>query len=314
MRSLRTVKEVHSLTGKLAALNQFISRAIDKFHPFFQTIMKGRKMEWTSECDEAFGQLKDYLARAPLLSTTREGDQLFLYLAISKWATSSVLVREEEGKQHPVYYTSKALVDAETRYPPMEKWALALITAARKRRPYFQAHPIVVMNDQPFRQMVQKPDASGRLVKWSVELSEFDLSYRPRGAIKAQALSDFMVDRAEAGEEIREEQPIEQDKLDGVWLVMVDGSCSEQGSGAGIVIRSPKGTEVTYAVKFEFPLTNNQAEYEAFITGLGLAHALRAEKVEIRADSQLVCNQLSNQFQAREEKMGLLFEEGKADS
>ena len=57
--------------------------------------------------------------------------------------------------------------------------------------------------------MLQKPDASGRLVKWSVELSEFDLSYRPRGAIKAQALSDFMVDRAEAGEEIREEQPIE---------------------------------------------------------------------------------------------------------
>ena len=78
-------------------------------------------MEWTSECEEAFGQLKEYLARAPLLSTPREGDQLYLYLAISKWATSSVLVREYEGKQHPVYYTSKALVDAETRYSLMEK-------------------------------------------------------------------------------------------------------------------------------------------------------------------------------------------------
>ena len=77
-------------------------------------------MEWTSECEEAFEQLKEYLARAPLLSTPREGDQLFLYLAISKWATSC-LVREEEGKQHPIYYTSKALVDAETRYPLMEK-------------------------------------------------------------------------------------------------------------------------------------------------------------------------------------------------
>ncbi|KAH9802826.1 Ribonuclease H [Citrus sinensis] len=284
MRSPRTVKEVQSLTGKLAALNRFISRATDKCHPFFQIIKKGKKMEWTPECEEAFGQLKEYLALAPLLSTPREGDQLLLYLAISKRATSSVLVREEEGKQHPVYYTSKALVDAETRYPLMEKWALALITAARKLRPYFQAHQIVVLTDQPLRQVLQKPDASGRLVKWSVELSEFDLSYRLRGAIKAQALADFMVDRAGPGGE---------------------------GSGAGVIIRSPEGVEVSYAVKFEFQLTNNQAEYEAFITGLGLAHALRAERVEIRADSQLVCNQLSDQFQARGEKMGLYLKKAK---
>ena len=172
----------------------------------------------------------------------------------------------------------------------MEKWTLALITAARKLRPYFQAHQVIVMTDQPLRQTLQKPDASGRLVKWSVELSEFDLSYRPRGAIKAQALAEFMVDRADTGKEIREEQAAEQEKPEGLWLVMVDGSCSEQGSGAGVVIRSPEGTEITYAMKFDFQLTNNQAEYEAFITGLGLAHALRAERVEIRADSQLVCN------------------------
>ena len=147
MKSPRTVKEVQNLTGKLAALNRFISRATDKCHHFFQTIKKGRKMEWTSKCEEAFGQLKEYLARAPLLLTLREGDQLYLYLAVSKWATNSVLVREEEGKQHLVYYTSKALVDAETRYPLMEKWALALITAARKLIPYLQAHPIIVMTD-----------------------------------------------------------------------------------------------------------------------------------------------------------------------
>ena len=194
------------------------------------------------------------------------------------------------------YTTSKALVDAETRYPLMEKWALTLITAARKLRPYFQAHPIVVMTDQPLQQMLQKPDASGRLVKRSVELSEFNLSYRPRWAIKAQALADFMVDRVEPGEEVQEEQPVKLENPKGVWLVMVDRSRSEQGSGARVVIRSPEGFEVSYAVKFEFQLTNNQAEYEAFITGLGLAHALRAERVEIRADSQLVCNQLNDQF------------------
>ena len=63
---------------------------------------------------------------------------------------------------------------------------------------------------------------------------------------------------------------MEQENRKGVWLVMVDGSRSEHGSGAGFVIRSPKGTEVSYAVKFEFQFTNNQAEYETFITGLRL--------------------------------------------
>ncbi|XP_024047956.1 uncharacterized protein LOC112101524 [Citrus clementina] len=130
-----------------------------------EIMRKLRKIEWTAECEEAFGQLNEYLASAPLLSTPREGDELYLYFAVSKWATNSVLVREDEGKQHPVYYTSKALVDAETRYPMMEKWALALVTAAHKLRPYFQAHLIVVMTDQPLRQTLLKPDASGRLVK-----------------------------------------------------------------------------------------------------------------------------------------------------
>ena len=155
---------------------------------------------------------------------------MYLYLTVSKWATSLVCVREDEGNQHPVYYTSKALVDAETRYSLMEKWALGLITAARKLRPYFQAHPIIVITDQPLWQTLLKSYASGRLVKWSIELSEFDLSYKPRGAIKAQALTDFMVDCTEPGEGIQEEQPVELEKPKGVWLVMVDGSHSEQGS------------------------------------------------------------------------------------
>ena len=80
---------------------------------------------------------------------------------------------------------------------------------------------------------------------------------------------------------------------------MVYGSRSKQGLGAEVVIRSLEGTEVSYTVKFEFQLTNNQAEYESFITGLRLAHALQVEMVEIRADSQLVCNQFNEYFQAK---------------
>lgn len=123
--------------------------------------------------------MKQYLLKTLLLSTPREEDKLNLYLAISQWPTSAVIVREEAGIQYPVYYNSRALLDVETRYPKMEKWVLALVIAAKKLRSYFQAYLIIVMTGQPFRQVLYKPEVSGRLVKWLVELSEFDISYQP---------------------------------------------------------------------------------------------------------------------------------------
>ena len=85
----------------------------------------------------------------------------------------------------PVYYVSKTLLDTETRYSLMEKLALSLIIASRKLRPYFQYHPIVVITSHPLRNVLHKPDLSGRLVKWAVEISQFDISYLPRTSIKS---------------------------------------------------------------------------------------------------------------------------------
>ena len=101
--------------------------------------------------------------------------------------------------------------------------------------------------------MLQKLDAYGQLVKWSAKLGEFNLSYRPRGTIKAQALADFIVDRIEPGEEVQEEQPVEQEKPKGVWLVMVDGSRREQGSGAGVVYMKPRRGRGILCSKVQIP-------------------------------------------------------------
>ena len=169
------------------------------------------------------------MQQAPLLSTPRDGDKLFLYMAISDRATSFVLVREEEGVQYPIYYTSKALLDAEIRYPPLEKWVLALVVAARKLRPYFQAFPVPVITNQPLRQTLHKPDAFGRLVKWAVELSEFDIDYKPRAAIKAQAMADFVAEFTEA-EVCLDQREVATDSGEAqVWQMSVDGSSGEQG-------------------------------------------------------------------------------------
>ena len=100
----RNVKEVQSLNGKIAALNIFISRATDKCLPFFCTLK--RLFEWTTECQQAFEELKAYLSSPPLLSPSQPGEELFLYLAVSPAAISAALFREEEKVQKPVYYAS----------------------------------------------------------------------------------------------------------------------------------------------------------------------------------------------------------------
>ncbi|CAA7057254.1 unnamed protein product [Microthlaspi erraticum] len=101
----------------------------------------------------------------------------YLYLAASPATVSGMLIREERDEQKSVYYVTKTLIDAETRYPPMEKLALALVMSASKLRPYFQSHSIVVMTSQPLRTVLHSPNTSGRLVKWAIELSEYDIEY-----------------------------------------------------------------------------------------------------------------------------------------
>lgn len=97
-------------------LNLFISRSTDKCLPFYDTLKGIKKFEWTEECEKAFQQLKRYLATPPVLAKPVEGDPLFLYIAVSVTAVSGVLIREESSEQNPIFYVSKSLLDAETRY------------------------------------------------------------------------------------------------------------------------------------------------------------------------------------------------------
>ena len=107
---------------------------------------------------------------------------------------SVALIRKEARKQLPVYYVSQAFQGAESSYPRIEKITYALIVASHKLRQYFQANPILVMTDQPIKKSMNKPEAAGRMVQWAIELSQFDIEYLPRMAIKAQALADFIVE------------------------------------------------------------------------------------------------------------------------
>ena len=157
------IREVQRLIGRIAALSRFVSRASDKCQPFFQVLKKA--FQWDTKCEEAFSALKTYLSSPPILVSPIEGELLTLYLAVSDFSTSAVLVRDKERVHHPVYYCSRALRGVEERYPRMEKLILALVTAARKLRPYFQAHTIEVPTEYRMKQVLHKPETSRRLMK-----------------------------------------------------------------------------------------------------------------------------------------------------
>ncbi|KAK3026310.1 hypothetical protein RJ639_040998 [Escallonia herrerae] len=179
----------------LAIEDQRDEHTFRRAEPVEELALKNIKnFEWTAECQASFEALKSYLSAPLLLSKPLVGEELFLYLAITDSAVSAVLVREQDSKQLPIYYVSKVLQGAKLRYPDTEKLVFSLLVTARKLRPYFQSHSITVLTDKPLRRILHKPDVSGRLVPWSIELGEFDIRYRPCPSIKGQALADFIVE------------------------------------------------------------------------------------------------------------------------
>ena len=179
------IKDIQCLTGRIAALSRFV----DKCRPFFQVLKKA--FQWDAHCQEAFTALKTYLSSPPILVSPSEGELLTLYLAISDFATSATLERERDRVQQLVYYYSRALRGVEERYLKMEKLILELVTTSRKLRPYFQAHTVEVPTEYLIKQILHKPETSERLIKWVIELSEFDIRYKPRTTVKRADLGRF---------------------------------------------------------------------------------------------------------------------------
>ena len=297
MPSPTGIKEVQHLMGRIAALSRFVSRASDKCQPFFQVLKKA--FQWDTKCEEAFSALKMYLNSPPILVSPVEGELLTLYLAISDFSTSVVLVRDKERVQHPVYYCSRTLRGVEERYPRMEKLILALVIAAWKLRPYFQAHTIEVLIEYPMKQVLHKPETSGRLMKWAIELSEFDIRYNQKTAIKGQVLADFVMEFTSA-EPAQNAQAMNDLPI---WKLSVDGASNAQGSGAGLILTSPEGIDIEYALRFGFQASNNEAEYEVVIAGLNLAHSLEVDQLEVYSDSQLVVRQIEDTYEAKSGRM-----------
>ena len=146
----------------------------------------------------------------------------------------------------------------------------------------------MVMIDQPLRKAMGRPDAAGRMVQWAIELSQFEVDYRPRIAIKAQALVDFVAEFITA----------EQDPESDYWTMHIDSSAASGMGGVGVILSSPEKDVLKYGVQLQFPTTNNEAEYEAVLTGLRVAKALGVRKLKVNSNSKLVTGQMNNEYEA----------------
>ena len=149
------------------------------------------------------------------------------------------------------------------------------------------------------KQVLHKPETFGRVMKWAIELSEFDIRYKPKTVIKGLVLVDFVMEFTSA-EPIKNAQTVTDPSI---WKLSVDGAANTQGSGAGLILTSPEGINIEYALRFGFHTSNNEAEYEAVIAGLNLAHSLEVDRLEICSDSQPVVRQIEDTYEAKSGRM-----------
>uniref|UniRef100_A0A2N9G3J4 Uncharacterized protein n=1 Tax=Fagus sylvatica TaxID=28930 RepID=A0A2N9G3J4_FAGSY len=302
----KNVREVQRLTGMAAALNRFISKSADKCRPFFDLVKKGKSFTWSEESDQAFERLKKYLSAPLLLSSPREGEPLYIYLAASDKAVSAAIVRDESGEKRPVYYTIKTISGAKTRYLPLEKSALALFVMAKKLPHYFQAHTMIVLTFLPLKALFRSSDFNGQISKWGAQLGAYDVHYKPRTAIKGQILADFIAEFVLENDIFTgEKHPKDTERnLEKKGLVLyVDGAVNSRGSGLGVVLISPEGELLEQVVRLGFGASNNEAEYEALLHGLRAAKRLGADPLTIHCDFQLIANQLTGEYMAKDERM-----------
>ncbi|GJZ45233.1 reverse transcriptase domain-containing protein [Tanacetum coccineum] len=149
LQSPRTLKEMQSLSGKLAALNRFLAKSTERSLPFFNTLKNitnenKHEYKWITKVEEAFQQMKRLILDLPSLTPPFPKETLYAYLAVSKEVGSVVLVTDRKGKQCPIHYVSQTLNEAKRNYAPIEKVTLSLLHMTRRLRRHFKAYPVKV--------------------------------------------------------------------------------------------------------------------------------------------------------------------------
>uniref|UniRef100_A0A2N9I6S5 Integrase catalytic domain-containing protein n=1 Tax=Fagus sylvatica TaxID=28930 RepID=A0A2N9I6S5_FAGSY len=251
MPAPRTEKEIRSFLGRINYIARFIAQLTATCEPLFKLLRKDVKIKWTEDCQKAFDKIKEYLLNPPILVPPTPGRPLILYLTVQEASMGCI------------------------------KTCCALAWASKKLRQYMLYYTTwLVSRMDPIKYIFEKPALTGKIARWQVLLSEFDILFVARKAIKGQAIADYLAD-----------YPSEQ-------LELMDSEFPDED-----VLVSPKGQQTPIAVKLGFDCTNNMTEYEACIVGLQAALEFGAYELEVFGDSLLIVSQTNGEWQARDPKL-----------
>uniref|UniRef100_A0A2N9IPG5 Uncharacterized protein n=1 Tax=Fagus sylvatica TaxID=28930 RepID=A0A2N9IPG5_FAGSY len=277
MPAPKTEKEIRSFLGRINYVARFIAQLIATCEPLFKLLRKDVKIKWTEDCQRAFDKIKEYLLNPPILVPPTPGRPLILYLTVQEASMGCMLGQQDETgkKEQAIYYLSKKFTEPETRYLLVEKTCCALAWASKKLRQYMLYYTTwLVSRMDPIKYIFEKPALTGKIARWQVLLSEFDILFVARKAIKGQAIADYLAD-----------YPSEQ-------LELMDSEFPDED-----------GQQTPIAVKLGFDCTNNMTEYEACIVGLQAALEFGAYELEVFGDSLLIVSQTNGEWQARDPKL-----------
>ncbi|KAG8472581.1 hypothetical protein CXB51_034367 [Gossypium anomalum] len=313
----RTQEEVRGFLGRLNYIARFISQLTEKCDPIFRLLMKHNPGVWDEECQRTFDKVKHYLFNTLMLMPPCPDEPLILYLAVFENSMGCVLGQhdESEKKEKAIYYLNKKFTDCEKRYSPIEKLCYALIWTTRRLRQYMLYHTTWLISKlDPLKYMMESNALNGRMTRWQILLSEFDIVYVNQKAIKGSAVADFLASRA-----LEDYEPLSLDFLnedliyiatmeedsqkDHPWRLNFDGDSNAIGNRIGAVLVSPNGDHYPFTSKLDFDCTNNMVEYEACIMDIRAAIKRKIKMLEIYGDSALVIYQLKGEWETRDPKL-----------
>ncbi|GJS46392.1 reverse transcriptase domain-containing protein [Tanacetum coccineum] len=266
---------MQSLSGKLAALNRFLSKSAERSLPFLDTLKKctnKKYFRWTEVVEAAFLEMKRLVFELPTLTTPKKGETLMMYLAAANEVVSAVLLMKRDGRQMPIHYVSRSLQGAETNYAPMEKLALALVHAARRLR---------------------------RVAVKGQVLVDF-LADTPTGINATPEVAS-----TPRVEDILESSNVKENLTPGprAWRLYTDGTSNNKGFGDGLILIAPDDVEYSFALRLNFSNSNNDAVYKALLARLRIATKMQVKDIHAFVDSKLVASQVEGSYEAKGERM-----------
>ncbi|XP_050877174.1 uncharacterized protein LOC127080931 [Lathyrus oleraceus] len=298
-----TKKGLQSLLGKINFLRRFISNLNGKTQAFLPLLRLDKEVfEWGKARQVAFDKIKADLSHPPILTPPCRNKSMRLYISASDKTLGSMLAQEDNnGVDGAIYYLSRVLNDAESRYSMIKKFCLCLYFFCTKLKHYIKLVDVYVSSHYDIiEHMLSKPILHIRIGKWALGLTEFSLTYMPLKVVKGQVVADFIVDYS-----------IDADALNyvqlGSWKLYFDVSSHKNGTGVGVIDISPNKIPMTFQYKVEGICSNNEAEYKSLIAGLEMLLELGATKVEIMEDLELVIKQITKEYRYVKENLIMYF-------